>query len=91
MAKTKIPTTEDLVNHPNIINLDCLDFLANYEGRKFDLVYLDPPYFLDRTFSLEAASERVSFKGDWEDQEIEEFCHQIGGTSGSRRIAVSTC
>lgn len=83
MAKKKLSTTEDPSSNPSIVNLDCLDFLADYDGKKFDLVYLDPPYFLDRTFSLEAASERVSFKGDWDDQEIEEFCHQIGGTSGS--------
>lgn len=66
-----------------IVNLDCLDFLSTYDGPKFDLVYLDPPYFLDRIFSLEAASTDVSFQGGWENQEIEEFCHQIADRSGS--------
>jgi DNA modification methylase len=71
------------VENQAVVNLDCLDFLLTYTGPKFDLVYLDPPYFLDRIFSLEAASQDVSFQGGWENQEIEEFCHQIGGTSGS--------
>ncbi len=66
--------------------LDCLEFLKNYDGKKFDLVYLDPPFFLDRTFSLVAANNDVSFKGDWDDQNIEEFCHQVAGRSGSEAL-----
>ena len=85
MAKAASGKAKVAISDPNhkVINLDCLDFLATYDGPKFDLVYLDPPYFLDRTFSLEAASDDVSFQGGWENQEIEDFCHQIGGTSGS--------
>ena len=67
-------------------NVDCLEYLSNYKGAKFDLVYLDPPFFLDRMFSLEASSSKVSFQGGWEDQEIEEFCNQIGGTGGSVQL-----
>lgn len=88
VAKAKKGSEKVLISDPahQIINLDCLEFLASYDGPKFNLVYLDPPYFLDRTFSLEASSDDVSFQGGWEDQEIEEFCHQIGGTSGSTNL-----
>lgn len=79
---------EDLNLSPTseIVNFDCLDFLSNYAGPKFNLVYLDPPYFLDRTFSLEAASNDISFQGGWENQEVDQFCLQIGGRSGNEAL-----
>lgn len=64
-------------------NMDCLQFLQNYKGKKFDLVYLDPPFFLDRTFSLEAANNDISFQGGWEGESVEEFCYQVAARSGS--------
>ena len=69
-----------------ILHSDCFDFLEDYRGEKFDLVYLDPPYFLDRKFSLEAGSDRVSFQGGWERQEAEELCQKIA--SGSKSPAL---
>lgn len=44
---------------------DCLDRLATYAGPPFRLVYLDPPYFLEREFALEQGS-KVSFAGRWQ-------------------------
>ncbi len=61
---------------------DCLEFLRSYDGQLFDLVYLDPPYFLDRNFSLEAASNDVSFRGDWKHQEVESYCEKIAASTG---------
>ena len=85
MVKSQSSKASKVISNSNhkIVNLDCLDFLTSYDGPKFDLVYLDPPYFLDRTFRLEATSDDVSFQGGWEDEEVEDFCNQIGGTSGS--------
>ncbi|MCK6570178.1 hypothetical protein L6V77_03605 [Myxococcota bacterium] len=79
------------MTHPNqdnkhlggeVFNEDCLSFLARYDGPALDLVYLDPPYFLERQFSLEAASSRVSFQGDWEHQQIESYCEKIAASTG---------
>ncbi len=44
---------------------DCLERLRSYEGPPFDLVYLDPPYFLEREFALEQGSS-VAFSGRWQ-------------------------
>lgn len=64
-----------------VIQSDCLDFLANYKGKKFNLVYLDPPYFLERKFSLEASSQGTSFQGNWNDHELDDFAMRIVGAT----------
>lgn len=74
------------INSVDLFTADCFEFLQNYNGKKFDLVYLDPPFFLDRTFSLEAANNDISFQGNWSDQSIEEFCHQVASRSGSEAL-----
>ena len=47
---------------------DCFDFLKSYSGPKFDLVYLDPPFFLDREFKLEANSDKATFQKGWTEE-----------------------
>jgi len=69
-----------------LYNQDCLDFLQNYSGPKFDLVYLDPPFFLERKFSLEASSDDVSFQGNWHDEPTIEICRHIGAASGNESL-----
>lgn len=69
-----------------IVHSDCLDFLSTYAGPKFDLVYLDPPYFLDKQFALQANSDRVRFKGDWHNQEIESYCEKIAAGTGGESL-----
>lgn len=70
----------------DIFQKDCLDFLADYDGPKFDLIYLDPPYFLSREFSLEAASNKLSFKGDWKDQEVHSLAESIAGATKNESL-----
>lgn len=69
-----------------LIQKDCLDFLANYEGQKFDLVYLDPPFFLNREFKLEATSDKAKFQGGWTEQDIHKFAEEIVGASGPQNL-----
>lgn len=69
-----------------VFHSDCFEYLLKYEGKPFDLVYLDPPYFLDRTFSLEAHDQSVSFKGEWSNQEIHDFCQHIAGHTGNIKL-----
>ena len=69
-----------------IVNEDCLSFLEGYKGPPIDLVYLDPPYFLERQFSLEAGSNNVSFKGNWKDEEVESYCEKIAASTGGEPL-----
>lgn len=62
-----VSTPVEPVNHG-----DCLEFLNSYTGDRFDLVYLDPPFFLNREFKLEANSDRAAFQGGWQEHETEE-------------------
>src|SRR6185295_17322597 len=64
----------------------CLAFLERYDGPPFDLVYLDPPYFLDRPFELEAASPRVGFRGEWKNGTIEAHCETIAAKTGGESL-----
>jgi site-specific DNA-methyltransferase (adenine-specific) len=47
---------------------DCADVLSRLNA-KFDLVYLDPPFFLEREFRLDANNPEASFKGDWSESD----------------------
>lgn len=60
-----------------VIHGDCLEVLANYDGPKFDLVYLDPPFFLNREFFLDAQRDDTRFQGTWQDQEVNSHIAQI--------------
>jgi DNA modification methylase len=61
---------------------DCLEILDGLTANSVDLIYLDPPYFLSREFSLEGGNSDVSFKRGWEDSEIlteyESLGHLLG-------------
>ena len=68
------------------IQADCLDFLTQYKGPKFDVIYLDPPYFLSREFALEAKEDSIKFQGGWEDHEINALVHDIAGITGNTSL-----
>jgi site-specific DNA-methyltransferase (adenine-specific) len=61
---------KDSVTEVRLSEGDCLNILGQHRGRKANLVYLDPPYFLNREFRLEARRTDVSFQGSWHDQEV---------------------
>ena len=63
---------------------DCLDVLRAYDGPPFDLVYLDPPYFLEREFALEQGSH-VAFSGVWEG-EPDAFYSALAAAAGAPRL-----
>jgi len=68
------------------VKADCLDFLSNYTGPKFDLIYLDPPFFLNREFKLEALKDNVRFQGGWTKEHIHELALQIVGDKESKNL-----
>ena len=69
---------------PTLLHGDCLDVLRARGGRPFDLVYLDPPYFLDREFALEQGS-KVGFSGEWEGHEDALYA-TIAADAGAPRL-----
>ncbi len=52
---------------------ECLDFLRQYEGPPFDLVYLDPPFFLDKKFEHTIGSD-LSFRRGWDSESESASC-----------------
>lgn len=64
-----------------VYHADCLDFLRSYTGPKIDLIYLDPPYFLEREFKLDAREQHTSFKKGWSDSDHDARMSQIIGSS----------
>jgi DNA modification methylase len=86
MAQSSKPEKATAESKFDVKNLDCFDFLTSYQGRPFDLGYMDPPYFLDRTFSLEALDETVSFTRGWDDHEAHEFCEDIAKHTKNEKL-----
>lgn len=59
---------------------DCAEVLPRIE-EVFDLVYLDPPFFLGREFRLEANREDTSFQGSWDDGDPHEQVVRLLGNA----------
>lgn len=70
---------------PSVLLGDCLEVLGAYSGPPFDLVYLDPPYFLEREFALEQGSP-VSFAGGGS-AEPDAFHGALAQAAGAPRLA----
>lgn len=47
-----------------IHNADCLDFLKSIEKSSIDLIYLDPPFFTEKTHSLKSRDRTKEFSFD---------------------------
>jgi len=76
-----VPTSMTEVPLTGAVQADCLDFLRAYNGPSFDLVYLDPPFFLNREFKLEANLDNFKFQGGWTKDHIHEIAESIAGGS----------
>lgn len=65
---------------------DCLDVLLDGQQRQADLVYLDPPFFLNREFHLDVRRNDTRFKGDWHDQEVLEHISHISKLNSTKGL-----
>lgn len=62
----------------NLYRGDCLDVLGNLEKESVDLIYLDPPFFTQKTHSLRSKDREYefSFQDIWSsDEEYASFLH----------------
>jgi site-specific DNA-methyltransferase (adenine-specific) len=57
---------------------DCLDVLPRL-GPTFDLVYLDPPFYLEREFRLDANRSDTTFQGSWGPDDLHATVHTLLG------------
>lgn len=48
----------------SIIHGDCLDVLKNIEAKSVDLIYLDPPFFTEKTHKLKNKQRTIEFSFD---------------------------
>ena len=51
-------------NNVSYFNTDALEFTTS---KKFDLIYLDPPYETNRTFTVNSIDDETGFQDLWED------------------------
>jgi len=65
---------------------DCLEVLSVEQSRKADLVYLDPPYFLNREFHLDVRRVDTRFKGTWNEQEVLEHIAHISKLNSTKGL-----
>lgn len=57
-------------NNVSYFNIDILNFTTS---TKFDLIYLDPPYETNRTFSVNCLDDNTGFQDVWEDNKYKEW------------------
>lgn len=64
---------------------DCQDVLPQL-NTKADLVYLDPPFYLEREFRLEANRDDTSFRGTWTEDDWHPHVEQLLGNVVDRSL-----
>lgn len=77
LTKSSINTLDECnLNNIEISNLDCLEFIKNYNETNDTLLYLDPPYFIENyiygkdgdmheSFNHKSLSESLKNRSDW--------------------------
>ena len=65
---------------------DCLEVLSSRRIRQADLVYLDPPFFLNREFHLDVRRGDTRFRGDWHEQEVLDHISHISKLNSTRGL-----
>lgn len=74
------------VQVPELVRGDCLEVLSGGIPRKADLVYLDPPFFLNREFHLDVRRSDTRFKGDWLEQEVLDHISHISKLNSTKGL-----
>ena len=60
----------------DVINADSTEYLKTVERKSVELIYLDPPFNSNRTYSLDTKSN-IGFDDKWSDEEYTEFIESI--------------
>jgi adenine-specific DNA-methyltransferase len=63
-------------NNVSYFNLDILQFTTS---TKFDLIYLDPPYQTNRSFTINSLDDDTGFEDIWEDNKYSEWLDKLVG------------
>ena len=61
-------------NNVSYFNIDILQFTTDI---KFDLIYLDPPYQTNRTFTINSLDDDTGFQDIWEDNKYSEWLEKL--------------
>jgi 16S rRNA G966 N2-methylase RsmD len=61
-------------NNVSYFNKDILQFNTDI---KFDLIYLDPPYETNRTFTVNSLDDETGFEDVWEDNNYQEWIDKL--------------
>jgi adenine-specific DNA-methyltransferase len=69
-------STNEIVINKNVsyFNIDILEFTTS---KKFDLIYLDPPYETNRTFTVNSIDDETGFDDVWEDNKYHEWLDKL--------------
>ena len=75
-AKTEEVEAEQTIINDNVsyFNIDILKFNTTI---KFDLIYLDPPYETNRTFSVNSLDDETGFNDVWEENKYSEWVDKL--------------
>jgi adenine-specific DNA-methyltransferase len=64
----------DINDNVSYFNIDILKFKTEI---RFDLIYLDPPYETNRTFTLNSLEDETGFTDVWEDNQYSEWIDKL--------------
>lgn len=69
-------TMTQVVINDNVtfVNTDVVDYVTSY---KFDLIYLDPPYETNRSFTVNSLDNHTGFDDKWKNNEYSEWLEKI--------------
>ena len=75
-TKTEEVDAEQTIINDNVsyFNIDILEFKTTI---KFDLIYLDPPYETNRTFSVNSLDDETGFNDVWEENKYSEWVDKL--------------
>lgn len=73
---TIINNNDEIIINNNVsyYNIDILNFTTLI---KFDLIYLDPPYETNRTFTINSLDDNIGFEDLWEDNKYIEWLNNL--------------
>lgn len=77
VTQNTLPDNKDeIIINSNVsyFNTDILNFTIS---TKFDLIYLDPPYETNRTFTVNSLDDETGFEDVWEDNKYNEWLDKL--------------
>jgi adenine-specific DNA-methyltransferase len=71
------PSHDSQVNISDNVSYFNTDILKFSTERKFDLIYLDPPYETNRTFTVNSLDDNTGFTDVWEEDKYAEWVNKL--------------